>query len=206
MNGFRRLNSGASVIVNKTMTIRLLFTLVLCLVSLPSRADELASWALLQEQGAIVLFRHANAPGIGDPDGFKLGDCSTQRNLDDRGRAEARAIGEAFRQRGISVGRVLSSQWCRARDTANLAFPGRAEESPAFNSFFGSREAESSATASALGVLGGWSGPGAMVVVTHQVNIASLTGLSPRPGEGVVISLKDGRIQVLGRLPPPELR
>ena len=206
MNGYPRLNSCASVIVKNTMIIRLLFTLVLCLVSLPSRADELASWALLQEQGAIVLFRHANAPGIGDPDGFKLGDCSTQRNLDDRGRAEARAIGEAFRQRGISVGRVLSSQWCRAQDTANLAFPGQAEDTPAFNSFFDSRDAESAATASALGVLGGWSGPGAMVVVTHQVNIASLTGLSPRPGEGVVISVKDGRVQVLGRLPPPELR
>lgn len=206
MIGFRRLNSGSSVIVKNTMIIRLLFTLLLCLVSLPSRADELASWALLQEQGAIVLFRHASAPGIGDPDGFKLGDCSTQRNLDDRGRAEAHAIGEAFRQRGIFVGRVLSSQWCRAQDTANLAFPGQAEDSPAFNSFFDSRDAESTATASALGVLGGWSGPGAMVVVTHQVNIASLTGLSPRPGEGVVISVRDGRVEVRGRLPPPELR
>lgn len=206
MNGRRGLNSGTSASVVRSMIIRLLFALLVCVVSVPSRADEPTPWALLQEQGAIVLFRHANAPGIGDPDGFRLGDCSTQRNLDDRGRAEARAIGDAFRQRGIVVGRVLSSQWCRAQETANLAFPGQVEDTPAFNSFFDSREAESAATASALGVLEGWSGPGLMVVVTHQVNISSLTGVSPRPGEGVIVSVKEGAVQVLGRLPPPKLR
>lgn len=180
----------------------LLLLALLLLLPASARADE-ASWALLKQPGAIVLFRHAHAPGVGDPDGFRLGDCATQRNLDDRGRAEARAIGAGFREHGIAVGRVLSSQWCRARETAELAFPGQVAEAPAFNSFFENRDAEQAATAAALGILRGWAGPGTLVVVTHQVNIAALTGISPRAGEGVVISVKDSQLRVLGRLPPP---
>ena len=95
-----------------------------------------AAWNALQD-GAIVLFRHANAPGGGDPPGLKIGDCSTQRNLDDSGRAQARRIGERFRDRRVRVGAVLTSQWCRTRETAELAFPGQARDDPNFNSFFG---------------------------------------------------------------------
>lgn len=185
------------------MIARVLLLLAVLLLSPASgRADE-APWALLKQPGAIVLFRHAHAPGVGDPDGFSLGDCATQRNLDERGRKEARAIGSGFRERGIAVGRVLSSQWCRARETAALAFPGQVVEAPAFNSFFESRDAEPAATAAALAILRGWSGPGTLVVVTHQVNIAALTGLSPRAGEGVIARVRDGQVDVLGRLPPP---
>jgi phosphohistidine phosphatase SixA len=181
--------------------------LLLALLLLPqatARADD-APWELLKEPGTIVLFRHANAPGVGDPAGFSLGDCATQRNLDERGRAEARAIGAGLRERGIAVGRVLSSQWCRARDTAQLAFPGRVVEEPAFNSFFGTRQDEASATVAALDVMGKWDGPGAMVVVSHQVNISALTGEVPRPGEGIVIRIDGGKTIVLGRLPPPSV-
>ncbi|WP_328734790.1 histidine phosphatase family protein [Falsiroseomonas selenitidurans] len=83
-----------------------------------------------------MLFRHAVAPGVGDPAGMRLSDCSTQRNLDDTGRNQARLIGEAMRAAGIAVGAVLSSQWCRTMKTAELAFPGRVMAEPAFNSFF----------------------------------------------------------------------
>ena len=79
-------------------------------------ASDDAAWKTLA-QGGIVLFRHANAPGGGDPAGMRIGECATQRNLDERGRAQARRIGEAFRSRGVAAGRVLSSQWCRTRDT-----------------------------------------------------------------------------------------
>lgn len=161
-------------------------------------------WRLLGEEAAIVLFRHATAPGTGDPAGFVLGDCATQRNLDETGRAEARAIGEGFERRGIAVGRVLASQWCRARETAELAFPGRPEEEPAFNSFFGNRADEPAATARARAILQGWAGPGALVVFSHQVNITALTGIVPRSGEGVVVRVSEGQISVLGRLPPPD--
>ncbi len=167
----------------------------------PVRASEAAAWAALS-QGGIVLFRHSNAPGVGDPSEFRIGDCGTQRNLDDAGRAQARRIGEAFRSRGISVGAVLSSQWCRTRETAELAFPGRRQDSTAFNSFFENRSASSSQTAAARSILGEWRGPGALVVVTHQVNITALTGVTPMSGEGVVIRISDSAIAVVGRLTP----
>lgn len=168
----------------------------------PAVADE-ASWKDLVEPGAMVLFRHANAPGTGDPAGFVLDDCATQRNLDERGIAQARAIGAAFRQRGIAVGQVLSSQWCRARDTAELAFPGQVRIEPAFNSFFSNWAAEPVATAEARRVLSSWKGAGVLVVVTHQVNITALTGVVPSSGEGVVVGMRNGALTVLGRLPPP---
>jgi phosphohistidine phosphatase SixA len=185
------------------MVARSLFLLlVLLLVPSPARAED--PWALLGEPGAIVLFRHATAPGTGDPPGFRLGDCATQRNLDKRGRAEARAIGEAFRERGLAVARVVSSQWCRAKETAELAFPGLVEEERAFNSFFGNRSDEPRATARATAILAAWQGPGLFVVFTHQVNITALTGIAPRSGEGIVLANRAGELAVLGRLPPPE--
>jgi hypothetical protein len=112
----------------------LVFTWGILLTMPHARADDVAWQAL--ENGGIVLFRHALAPGTGDPANFTLGDCSTQRNLNDQGRADSRAIGQAFQDKGINVGRVLTSQWCRCVETAELAFPGQVEEEPVFNSFF----------------------------------------------------------------------
>ena len=80
--------------------------------------------------------RHALAPGTGDPAGFALGDCSTQRNLDDRGRAQARRTGQALREAGVTFDHVWTSQWCRARDTAELLDMGEVVEKPPLNSFF----------------------------------------------------------------------
>ena len=97
-------------------------------------ASEAEAWAALRS-GAVVLFRHANAPGTGDPSGFRLESCSTQRNLGDEGRRQAVRIGERFRSENVRVGAVLTSEWCRAFDTAELAFPGMAQREPAFNSF-----------------------------------------------------------------------
>jgi len=150
--------------------------------------------------GGIVLFRHALAPGTGDPEEFDLADCSTQRNLDDRGRERARAIGAAFRSRGIKVGKVLTSQWCRCRETADLAFPGKVTEAPVFNSFFETRSAGPDQTRATLDLLEAWSGPGALVVVTHQVNITALTGVFPSSGEGIVIRIEDAAPTTVGRL------
>ncbi|MEO7335880.1 MAG: histidine phosphatase family protein [Caldimonas sp.] len=138
--------------------------------------------------GSIVLFRHAEAPGFGDPPAFALGDCSTQRNLDDTGRAQARRLGERLRAQGMRVGAVRSSQWCRTQETATLAFPQQeVREDADFNSFFGDRSSEAAQTARALATLRRWRGPGTLVVVTHQVNITALTGVVPASGEGVVV-------------------
>jgi phosphohistidine phosphatase SixA len=134
--------------------------------------------------------------------GFVLSDCATQRNLDEAGRAQARRIGAAFRERNIRVGAVLTSQWCRARDTADLAFPGQRVEEPAFNSFFDDRSAGPAQTADAQAVIDGWTGPGVMVVTTHQVNIAALTGISPTSGEGIVLAREGNTWRVAGRIRP----
>jgi phosphohistidine phosphatase SixA len=164
-------------------------------------ASEEAAWRALRE-GAIAIFRHANAPGGGDPPGMRLDDCATQRNLDGAGRAQARRIGDAFRSRGVAVGRVSTSAWCRTVETADIAFPGQGQVEAAFNSFFADRARGSAQTAAALAVLSAWRGPGSMVVATHQVNITALTGVFPASGEGVVVRMDGGRVSVIGRLRP----
>lgn len=182
---------------------RSLFTaLGFLLVVPPSLAAD--AWAELAKPGAIVLFRHATAPGAGDPPGFKLEDCVTQRNLDDRGRGEARRLGEQFRSRNIEVGAVLTSQWCRTRETARLAFGSQVRDEPAFNSFFQQGSpARDTQTAQARAVLARWRGPGALVVVTHQVNITALTGVGAASAEGVVVRLTAvGTLQVVATLEP----
>lgn len=163
-----------------------------------ARAEE-AGWAALRQPGAVALIRHARAPGTGDPAGFRLGDCATQRNLSDEGRAQARRLGEALRSRGIAVSRVLSSEWCRARDTAMLAF-GAAEAFPALNSFFSDRTDEPAQSDAARATIGAWSGDGVLLMVTHQVNITALTGIVPREGEIVVVRGRGGRVVVEGRI------
>ncbi|MFT7115447.1 MAG: phosphohistidine phosphatase SixA [Rhodoferax sp.] len=167
-------------------------------------AEPESSWSALQS-GTIVLFRHAIAPGTGDPANFKRGDCSTQRNLDASGQAQARRIGEQFRAQQVSVQKVLTSQWCRAQETAQLAFPDRVQESPVFNSFFGKanrNSAQSEQTAAALEIFRQWKGPGVLAVVTHQVNITALTGIYPASGEGVIVQTQAGALVVLGRVQP----
>ncbi len=168
-----------------------------------SAAGEAAAGeALRGGGGAVALFRHATAPGAGDPPGMRLGDCSTQRNLDEAGRAQARRIGEAFRAEGVVVGAVLVSRWCRAAETAELAFPGLAEAEPAFDSLFAEREEGRARTARARRVLLDWGGPGALVAITHQVNITALTGVAPSSGEGVVLRRSGGDLVVVGRMTP----
>jgi phosphohistidine phosphatase SixA len=171
-------------------------------VAVPVRAaqDEPA-WEALR-QGAIVLFRHANAPGTGDPAGMRLDACATQRNLDEAGRRQARRIGEAFAARGIAVREVLTSRWCRARETARLAFGDSVREEPALDSFFDDRNEGPARTAAASRLLAGWRGPGVLAAVTHQVNITALTGIFPASGEGVVIRMAAGRAEVIGRIRP----
>ena len=182
----------------------LAFTCLLWASALPASAALADSdWAALQE-GNVVLFRHASAPGIGDPERFKLGDCGTQRNLDEAGRLQARRIGEQFRKNGIVVGKVLSSQWCRAIDTARLAFPGFNGDGDTFNSFFNDYERSDVQTAAALQLINSWQGPGVLVVISHQVNITALTGIYPGSGEGVIIkpSPSGAKLNIIGRVQP----
>lgn len=177
--------------------------LLACLVMLAASA---AASALEIREGDIVLYRHALAPGGGDPPGFKLGDCSTQRNLSEAGREQARRIGQALRAQlgAVKVGAVWSSPWCRTLETARLAFPGAAvQPEAAFASFFEQPDREAAALAAAREQLAAWRGPGVLVVVTHQVNITGLSGIFPSSGEGVVLRGAQGSLAVQGRLAPP---
>ena len=83
--------------------------------------DSASAWTALRTDGHVALIRHASAPGaVGDPADYKLDDCATQRNLSEQGRAEARALGERFHMQRAKVGKIVSSQWCRCRQTAEL--------------------------------------------------------------------------------------
>lgn len=173
----------------------------------PARGQEAErAWAALEQGPAVLLLRHARAPGTGDPAGFQLGDCRTQRNLDEDGRRQASRIGAALRARGVRVAAVLSSQWCRCLDTAQALGLGPVREEPAFNSFFQTPEQEADQTAAARRLLSSWTGPGVQVVVTHQVNITALTGVVPASGEAVVLAPEAGRPpgtwRLVGRLDP----
>jgi broad specificity phosphatase PhoE len=152
--------------------------------------------------GNIILIRHANAPGTGDPSEFRLNDCSTQRNLDDAGKAQAKQIGLALKNKGVQITAVWSSQWCRCKETADLAFGAtlKVQEQPSFNSFFGNSQAATPQTALAKNQLARWRGPGTLVVVTHQVNITGLSGQWVNPGQAMLFTNKRGQLKLVGPL------
>ena len=167
-------------------------------------ADDARLWAQLRHGGNVLLMRHASTgTGAGDPAGFKLDDCSTQRNLSDAGRDEARRIGERLKRERVPVAQVLASPWCRCRDTAMLAF-GRAEDWAPLSSVFDLPDRDREYTERVKKRVGTYSSrdlKGNVVMVTHNVNIASLTKLSVAPGEMVVVR-PDGccGLRVVGRL------
>jgi broad specificity phosphatase PhoE len=180
--------------------VRLLAFLLLVL-SQDAFADE-ALWKSLRAGTHVVLVRHAvTTPGSGDPPGMRLEACGTQRNLTDAGRAHARRIGEAFKERGIPVARVLSSPWCRCLETARLAF-GEPEISRALDNLFGRRENEEAQVRELRALVAAWKGPGNLVLVTHGSTIHALTGVSPGTGELVVLAPKSG-FAPAGRLEVP---
>lgn len=168
------------------------------LFALPAWADE-GLWNLLKKGGQVILIRHAiTDPGTGDPPGFRLEDCATQRNLSDAGRAHARRIGEAFRKRQIPVSRVLSSPWCRCVETAKLAF-GKAEVSGPLANLFGRHEKRDAQVKGMRGLIKAEEAN--LVLVSHGSTIAALTDVYLGTGEMVVVQPDRTRgFTVLGRL------
>jgi phosphohistidine phosphatase SixA len=177
----------------------------LAVLAAPATAQEAENlWRALAGGGHAALMRHAEAPGTGDPPGFRLGECETQRNLNEAGRQFSAALGAEFRRRDVRVSRVLSSEWCRCLDTARLLALGPVQTAPdALNSFFESPGDKARSTAALRNLLGSLPRDAASVLVTHQVNITALTGVFPASGEIVVLRLEpDGGYAVAGRLAP----
>ena len=133
---------------------------------------------------------------------MRLGDCTTQRNLSDAGRAEARAIGARFRAAGIGFDHILTSEWCRTSQTADLLDLGPVTPFPPANSFFADRSQADRQTAEVLAHLAALPDGDRVLIVTHQVNITALTGIVPRSGEIVITRRTGTGLEVAGRLPP----
>ena len=183
--------------------IRLLLTVALTTALLlppaPTAAD--ARFAHLSRPGIVAIMRHAQAPGTGDPTRFALDDCTTQRNLGVRGREQAREIGEAIRAAGVTVDWVLTSQWCRCRDTARLLDLGPVVDLPVLNSFFRNPARADRQTAELRRFLFGLPPGEIVVLVTHYVNIRALTGRSVASGEVFLLQIgHDGVISVVDEI------
>jgi broad specificity phosphatase PhoE len=162
--------------------------------------DE-AVWSLLRSGGQVVLLRHgATDPGVGDPPGMKLDDCSTQRNLSEAGRAHARRLGEALRSRAVPVAAVQASPWCRCLETARLVFGRAGDVQPALGNLFGRREVEAAQVAQLRTIVARTPERGNLFLVTHGSTIHALTGVSPGMGELVVLTPQAGGFRVAGRL------
>jgi broad specificity phosphatase PhoE len=176
---------------------------MLTLAALSQAAAEAAVWEALRRGGQVVLVRHGlTTPGVGDPAGFRLEDCATQRNLIEAGRDDARALGAAFRSRGIAVARVLSSPWCRCIETARIAFGG-AEIWRPLDNLFGRPENREAQVAALRAFVGERRNGGNIVLVSHGSTILALTGVSLGTAEIVVVSPQgDGRFAVVGRWAP----
>jgi broad specificity phosphatase PhoE len=168
--------------------------------------DTRDAWAALAGGGHIALIRHGNAPpGYGgDPPGFMFDDCTTQRNLDDKGRAQGKALGEAFRGHGVRVDRLLSSPVCRCMDTAALMAVGQVQASWAL---VPDRDPANRVRLRELkDIVSAWRGPGTLVLVTHGFTSRALIGIVPDQAEVVVLRPTPGSdrgITVVGRIPAP---
>ena len=154
---------------------------------------------IVKKGNKVILIRHALAPGGGDPNGFKIGDCKTQRNLNKAGIEQSKKIGKIFRDNKISIDIVLSSEWCRCKDTAYYAF-GKFQEFSALNSTFstpynrnGPRQVKEIEE-----YLMNWEGEGKnLILVTHYSIITTITTAVPSSGE---IVIADKNLNVIGTI------
>lgn len=160
---------------------------ILLIFSCWAQADE-AAWAAWREGKAVLMLRHALAPGTGDPANFQLADCNTQRNLNERGRQQARAWGALLRQQYKGQLALYSSQWCRCLETAELMAVADVQPLPALNSFFAGRGNRDQQTQALLKQFA-TEQPMPTVLISHQVNFTALTGYFPVSGEAAILAL-----------------
>lgn len=172
-----------------------------------AEADELEAWEALRTGEAVLMLRHALAPGTGDPAGFDLDDCSTQRNLKEEGRRQARAWHRLLEEREIDEARMFSSQWCRCLETAREMAMGEVTEWPMLNSFFRNRQDGPDQTRQTIDRVNRMKTGAPVIMVSHQVNITALAGIFPASNEGLIIALPLSEDPtVLARVAPPNER
>lgn len=182
---------------------------ILVLLASPATAERAGSdgpaWAALAQGGHVALVRHGRAPGrTPDPPNFRIGDCATQRGLDERGRADAAALGAAFRRNGVEVGRTLSSPWCRCLETARL-MGHEPEIFDALYNLMGPDPDRERQRRDFRAVVSAWRGPGTLLMVSHGVTIRFLTDAYPAQGEVIVLAPapdEERGFRVVGRIAP----
>ena len=178
---------------NKIISL-LLKVLIFSLFSFHSHSSA-QNWKPAQEGNKIILIRHSLAPGGGDPIGFKIDDCKTQRNLNKAGIKQSKKIGKLFKKNKVPIDQVLSSQWCRCKDTAKYAF-GKYKEFTALNSTFKSsyNKNEAKQLKEIYNFVGKWNGKGKnLILITHFSIITAVTNAIPSSGE-IVITDKNFKV------------
>lgn len=187
--------------------LSLIFGLLISLTAQSTYANELLIWDKLQgsaPKGYVLLLRHTLAPGVGDPDNFKLNDCTTQRNLSEVGRQDAKEVGEWIKRRQIQIFRVESSRWCRAKETAQLLNLGKVKLNKNLDSLFEESDITNHPATIKVRkqILEHRNKVGLLVLVGHYVNIGAVTGVGVDSGEGVLVRADSkGAIKVVGLTP-----
>ena len=170
-------------------------------VGLPQAGATEAGWALLRQGGQVAFLVHANAPGTGDPASFDIDNCRSQRNLSERGRQQARRIGALFAARAEPVELVYSSRYCRALETARLAFGDRlVEPMEALDSVDRDPDGNDAAREAVIATVRDYTGSGNLVLVTHPENVQALVGVRAREGEAIIVAPHDDGLTVIGRI------
>ena len=154
--------------------------------------------SVLKEGKKIIFIRHALAPGNGDPSNFDIKDCSSQRNLNEKGRLQSKKIGNFFKNYDIKIDKVLSSEWCRCKDTAEIAF-GNFETFNALNSFYDAKfyKNKSKQIKDLKIFINNWESDSNLIIVTHYVVISSLLNRTTSSGEMIIT---DKKLNIIGNL------
>lgn len=191
----------------KRLLSTVIFTLILGFTPQSTFANELVIWDRLQgttPKGYVLLMRHSVAPGVGDPSNFKLNDCSTQRNLSETGRQDARDIGAWLARREIRISRVESSRWCRAKETATLLNLGKVRLNKNLDSLFQESELTNHPQTIKIRkqIKDYRNKTGILILVSHYVNIGAIANVGVSSGEGVLVRADSkGVIRVVGATP-----
>ena len=193
----------------KRFKISIVIGLITCLFTQSTFANELAIWDKLKTnnaKGYVLLLRHALAPGSGDPANFKLNDCSTQRNLSEQGRADAKDIGIWLKSKQVKIHRVESSRWCRAEETAKLMAIGNVRINKNLDSLFRAADPVKHPQTAAIRkqIVNHRNQDGLLVMVGHFINIGAIVGSGVDSGEGVLVRANvRGEIKIVGSSPKP---